>query len=340
MINFLRPKIETFGLDISDSSLKAAEIKNGSLISFTGVDIEPGTVVKGRVENKANLTSAIKSLMKTFKPRTKYVSVSLPEESSFLKVIRMPKMSERDLESAVIYEAENHLPVASDKVYLDYQVIGPSKDKDGIELLMVALPREVANNFTSAIRNAGLFPVLMEIESLAIVRSLINRSEKKSSFLIVDIGESKTSFIIFAGGVVQFSGSIQTSSGSLTEEIMEAERVDRLKAETIKIEEGIHGIKGSSIFVDDLKDAIKRHIEYYRSRVAHEEGVDDIKKVVLCGGGANLKGLLDEISKTIKSDVEIGDPFINLSHRPINISREEGLKYGVVIGSALSGFVK
>lgn len=337
----MKPKLETFGLDISDSSLKAARVKKSRagtfLSSFATVDIEPGIVVNGKVEDESALASAIVSLTKKLNPGTGYVSIALPEERSFLKVIRMPKMDERDLKGAVPYEAENHLPLPSDSVYLDFEFLGPSKDNDGMEVLVVALPREISDSCASAVEAAGLFPVFMETESLAIVRSLTDKDDGKGPILITDIGERKTSFVILSGGAIRFTGSVQISSDSFTEEIIDARGVDRSEAERIKIEKGVRE-ESLEETIGDLARSIKRHLDYYHSRVAHDDGFDNISRVLLCGGGSNLKGLPEKLSGMTDSDVRLADPLLNLSRKPEDLSLEEGLKYGVAIGSALREF--
>ena len=341
MINFIKPKLETFGLDISDSSLKAARVKKSRkgifLSSFAMVDIEPGVVVNGMVENESALALAIVSLTKKLRAGTGYVSIALSEERSFLKVIRMPKMDERDLKGAVSYEAENHLPLPSGSVYLDFELIGQSRDDDGMEVLVVALPREVSDSCASAVEAAGLFPVFMETESLAMVRSLTDRDDRKGPILIADIGESKTGFIILSGGAIRFAGSVQISSDSFTKEIIDRKGVNRSEAEMIKIEKGVCEETLEEI-INDLARSIRHHLDYCHSRVAHDCDFDSISRVLLCGGGANLKGLPEKLSSMTNSEVRLADPFLNLSRKPKNLSLEEGLKYSVVIGSALREF--
>jgi len=341
MINFIKPKLETFGLDISDSSLKAVRVKGSKkgtfLSSFSMVDIESGVVVNGKVENEAALASAIVLLTKKLKSGTRYVSVALHEERSFLKVIRMPKMDERDLKGAVPYEAENHLPLSSESVYLDFKLLGPSKDNDGMEVLVVALPREISDSCASAVEAAGLFPVFMETESLAIVRSLIDENGRGEPVLIADIGEKKTSFVILSGGAIRFTGSVQISSDSFAKEIIGLRGIDRSEAERIKIERGVDE-EALDVIIGDLAQSIERHLDYYHSRVVHNDGFDDIRSVLLCGGGSNLKGLSNKLSDMTNSDVRLADPFLNLSRKPENLSLEEGLKYGVAIGAALREF--
>ncbi len=118
MLDFLALKPETFGLDISDLSLKIVKLKKKgkafALVSFGEEKIGPGIIKKGVIKDEEQLSKIIKDSLtkiKGEKLRTEYVAVSLPEEEAFLQVIQMPRMPEEDLKSAVIYEAENYIPL-------------------------------------------------------------------------------------------------------------------------------------------------------------------------------------------------------------------------------------
>ncbi len=338
-------------MDISDSAIKAVKVKKSGkdlfLSSFAEVELTPGTVTKGKIEDKNTLASAITALERRGKFGTKYVSISLPEEKSFLKIIRMPRMDRKDLESAVVYESENHLPLPIKDVYLDFQVLPSSENKDTLDILIAALPCEVADLCVAAVEKAGLFPVSLETESLSIARSLMDERKMNDPVLIVDIGQKKTSFIIFSEKSIRFAGSIQTSSTSFTEEISRIKNIELDAAEKFKLKNGIYEegrndlIKGIDMIIDDLAEVIERYMEYYQSRIfqrsSGSEG-ENIKEIIICGGGANIKGLQDHLSSKIKREIKIGDPFLKIQRNPGNISSHQALGYAVAIGSALREF--
>src|SRR4030042_6291945 len=130
MVEFLNLKPEVFGLDISDLSLKIAKLKKRgkslTLSSFGEEEIKPGIMKEGEIQDENELSKIIKEGLKKVKGeklKTKYVIASLPEEKAFLQVIQLPKMPEEDLKSAVVYEAENYIPLPIEEVYLDSQIV-------------------------------------------------------------------------------------------------------------------------------------------------------------------------------------------------------------------------
>jgi len=92
----------------------------------------------------------------------------------------------------------------------------------------------------------------------------------------------------------------------------------------------------------DLKEQIKVYLDYYRSHASPEHLASNNKRVeeiLLCGGGANLPGLCDELFSQLKIPVELGNPWINIlseSSKEIpKFSLQNSLKYTTALGLAL-----
>ncbi len=372
-MEFLSLKPEAFGLDISDLSVKIIKLKKKReeiiLSSWGEEKIKPGVIESGEIKDEKKLSEIIKEALNKVKGeriKTKYVIASLPEEKSFLQVIQMPKMPEEDLKSAVIYEAENYIPLPIHEVYLDYQIVPPVYDSlDHLDLLLVAVPRKIVDSYLSALKLAGLFPLAFEVESQAIARALIKNEITTQPILLIDLGATRTSFVIFSGYSLRLTASILVSSKTFDELIAKNLNVSLKEAEGIKIKYGLEEkikIKFKNKEVEkkrergkifeilvpalvDLVQQIKRYLDYYQSHAGHEHLAQDgraISKILLSGGGANLKGLDKFLSLELKMPVSLGNPLINLSEKKeqIKLSFEELLKYTTAIGLALRGIKK
>ncbi len=369
MLDFLNLKPEFFGLDISDFSLKIAKIKKGreflELESFSETEIAPGIIKKGEIKKQEELTKIIKKAILEVngkKIETKHVICSLPEEKAFLQVVKMPKMSKQDLGSAILYEAENYIPLPIEKVYLDFQIVSFADNAKEIEVLIVALPRQSVDFYISCLKKAGLQPLCLEIESLAIARALIKNKTSDKTVLLIDLGLTKTGFIVFSGNCVRFSTFIPVSSHSFTKIIAKSLNVEEKEAEKLKIKHGLEGkihfttkrnkaekkIEQGRVFealipaLTDLLQQIKNYITYYKTHPSFKhfsKNHKGIEKILLCGGGANLKGLSELLSIELKIPVELGNPLINLSpNAKKKIPKaflEKSLAYTTAIGLAL-----
>lgn len=360
MIEFLNLKPQAFGLDISECSLKIIKLKKKrkgfDLASLGESRIKEGTIRDGEIKNPEELVKTIKesvSKVEGEKLRTKYVVCSLPEEKSFLKIIQMPKMKEEDLKTAVRYEAENHIPLSLAEVYLDSQIIVPLKDHlDHVDILIVAFPKNIVDSYVYCLKEAGLWPVAMELESTAMVRSLIQKELSPFPVFLIDIGTDKTSFIIFSGRSLRFTSSIPISSESFTEAIAKNLQIDKEEAEKMKLKYGLENksAKSKKIFeslipvLTDFSEQIEKYLFFYKTHCSHEHlnvESDGIKKIILCGGGSNVSGLPMFLSEKLNCPVELGNPWINILPKTQKqsslISYKSSLKYTAAIGLALRG---
>lgn len=371
-MEFLSLKPEAFGLDISDLSLKIVKLKKRgkflTLASFAEAEIEPGIIKEGEIKDEEKLAETIKRAIKKVrgeKLKTKYVIASLPEEKAFLQVIQMPRLSEEDLKSAVIYEAENYIPLPIEQVYLDSQIVPPVYNHlDHFDVLIAALPKKIIDPYLSSLKKAGLQPLALEVESLAIARATIKDEVTAFPILLIDLGVNRTSFIIFSGRSLRFTSLIPVSSRIFTEIISKNFGISLKAAEKLKIKYGLEEkielkIKDEEAEIKkerrkvfetlvptlvDLVQQIKKYLAYYQSHASHEHlppNGKGVSKILLCGGGANLKGLTDLLSLELKIPVKLANPWVNIlpeGQREVpELPFEKSLGYTTVLGLALRG---
>lgn len=330
------------------------------MASFGETAVKPGIIKGGIVKNEKALAETVRKALAEVKGKkisTKNVIASLPEEKAFLQVIQMPLLSTEDLESAVIYEAENYIPLPIEEVYLSSQIVPPLHNHlDHYDVLIAAIPRGIVDPYANSLKLAGLTPTVLEIESLAIARNLIKAEKTESPILIIDLGATRTSFIIFSGHSLRFTASIPISSRGLTESISQSMKVDLDKAEELKIKYGIETRaekKGGEVFdalipaITDLTEQIKKHLDYYQDHSSHEHLVPNgkwVEKILLCGGGSNLKGLPEFLSEELKVPIEFGNPWVNILPRDKKtrapLPFEKSLSFATALGLALRGLEK
>lgn len=359
MLKFLNLQPEIFGLDVNDSSLKIIKLKKSNksfvLTSFSEVKIKPGIVKEGVIQDKEALINIIRASCKTVKGKkldTNYVSIALPEEKSFFQVIQMPKMTEEELKSAVQFEAENYIPLTIDEVYLDFQIIGTHKDKDNLDhsdLLISVMPKPIVDSYVYCSKQAGLVPFILEVESQAIVRALTKKDQDLPPTIFIDLGQNNTSFIIFSGDSIRFTCSLSVYSEQFTQVISKDLGINMGDAEKLKIKYGLIPEKGKNYNIEkslspvlyDLVSQIKKYIAFYKGHAFHgySSSATEIKKIILSGGGANLKGITEFLYKELKLPVEIGNPLINIMapRNGVNIPYEKALSFTTAIGLALRG---
>lgn len=361
-LDFLTLHPEALGLDLSDLSLKIAKLKKTRtgfrLVSFGSFPVPPGLITQGDIKKEEELLPLIQKALREVRGEkfsTKHVIASLPEEKAFVQVIQLPKMRPQDVVSAVAFESENYIPYPLETVYLDSEILDPLKDSlDHTDALVASLPRAVVDSYVSLLERAGLVPLALEIESLAAARALVPHHIASVPLLVIDCGATRTSFIIFAGKGVRFTASIGISSSQFTQAIARDAGIDLAAAEQLKKTHGLRGKttkEGQKVFealagpLKDLVGQIKKYMDFYESHADHQHLLGDEKRIqhiVLSGGGANLPGFKEFLSKELKVEVALGNPWVNIFSPQHTlelppISLQESLGYATALGLALRG---
>jgi type IV pilus assembly protein PilM len=356
-MSFLNKKIfnegaDIFGLDLSDLSIKAVQLQDeGSyecIASYSSVMLPAGCVSDGEIQKKEQVVAAIKKAVDIAVPKkikSKKVICSLPETKAFLRIVSVPRMNETEMAEAVKWEMEANIPLPLEQVYYDWQVIPESllAEKNKVSVLVVAVAKLIIDQTIEVLKSAGLDPVGLEIESIAQARSLLAEKDEKSTVLIVDIGDRRTSFSVTKGGLPCFTSSIPLCGQTLTDAISKGMGVSFEEAEKLKISYGIGSdFKNDSLFklqkpiLENLVQEIERSIDFYLTGLKYSASID---KIILCGGGANTKGILPYLSKKLGREIETGNPWINvkLGKNLPTIDRNQSLQYSTAIGLALKG---
>lgn len=357
MFPFLNPKIDAFGIDISDLSIKIAKLekKRGGFVlaSFGRQNIPDGVIDMGEIKKESDLISVIRSAVRDVEGeplKTNYVICSLPEQEAFIRVIQLPRMEQSELRQAVKWELEAHIPLKIDDVYFDYFIVKPvSNHIDHIDVLIGALPKKIVDDYVDVLKKSGLGIKAMEIESVATARSLVERGFSSESILIIDLGWRRTSFTIFSGRAPRLTSSSQISNYYLIKVLAENLKLDIEAAKRLKFEIGLEDEKFGGKITKALEASlsilvgeIKKYIEFYESHATHEHGAGGrVQEIILCGGGANLAGLSVFLSKKTGLSVRLGNPWINIFTEPLKevppISYNESLGYTTALGLALYG---
>jgi len=345
-----------FGLDLSDYSIKVAQLeKRGrffQLKNYNRVSIPEEVIVGGVIKKEDRLIGIIKKAITAVKGesiKTPYAICSLPEQHGFIKIIQLPIMKLEEVNKAIKWEAEANIPLSLDEAYLSWQIIPSKKSFDHLDVLITATPKNLVDKYLEVLKVANIEPVVFEIESVATARSLIKNEFSPKSVLIIDLGYSRTSFIIFAGNSIRFTSSISSvSNKEMLEGIGKKLNVTLKEAQLSKFKIGLEKKgKEGKIFnallpfmtklIEKIKDCISFHQEYSQQ---DKECEGNISEIILCGGGSHLRGLPEYLSSRLNIPVKLGNPWVNIPYSKNKlpaIPYDESPAYATVLGLALRG---
>ncbi len=307
------------GLDIGSRSIKAAEItetKQGfSLKRFGIVDIAHGAIEEGTINEPDTVAESIKQLFKSYNIKENNVAVSIGGYSVIVKKITVPTMDEEKLQETIHFEAEQYIPFDISDVNLDFQILGESESNPGqMNVFLVAAKKEMVNDYINVVNLAGLNPCIVDVEAFALQNAFESNYEVGSeNTALIDIGASKTSLNILKGNSSVFMRDVSLGCGQINQKIMSLIECSFEEAEQLK-----HGEKSDRLSQEDLKDIIssvvsdwcteiRRALDFFYSTYPE----DQIKRIILSGGGANIAGFRRLLATEASAEVQSINPFEN-----------------------------
>lgn len=335
-----------FGLDIGFSNLKVMQIgglaKNKKrLIEGYGVaGFDPAAIVDGVIKDPEIIAKAThelfnKNLIGSIS--TRRVAVSIPASRTFNRTMVLPKLNDKDLSESVKLETEQYIPLPIDELYLDYTVIRRADTET--ELLSVAVPRKIIDSYLDLTRILGFEAVTLETSINAGSRLFVQAENSDVPTVLIDFGSKSTDITIFDGGLV-VTGTVPGGGDNISDRIAEKLSVTKQEAHIIKTKYGL-GISKKQKEVTEaiepvlgqLLKEIRRMIRYYEER---GETKRKISQVVTMGGGANMPGLSEYMTNSLRLPVRMCDPWQHLDFaglQPPNLTEKS--VYVTVAGLAL-----
>jgi type IV pilus assembly protein PilM len=318
---FLGKKEHLVGLDIGSRTIKAAEIietkKGRGLKRFGMADIRPGLIEDGAINEPEEVAEAIKEVFKSYNIREKNVAVSIGGYSVIVKKINVQTMAEEQLQETIHFEAEQYIPFDISDVNLDFQILGPNENNPNqMNVFLVAAKKEMVNDYINLVNLAGLNPCIIDVEAFALQNIFeINYDIKDENVALIDIGASKTSLNILKGSNSVFMRDVSLGCGQINQKIISLVNSSFDEAESIKLGEQTDKISDEDLkaivtgVVSDWCTEIRRALDFYYSTYPD----DQIKRIVLSGGGGNITDFRQLLAAEASAEVETINPFGNFS---------------------------
>jgi len=344
--NFLMAR--SFGLDISDESLKFVELittKQGMRIGRWGEKSIPiGVIESGKIKDPKRMEEILSDLRKEEGVRS--VRVSLPEEQVYLFQLRLEKDGLKNVREGIEFALEEHVPIPAQDAIFDYDLV--KEDAQSLEVQVATIPKNVIENYLLIFKHSQISVQSFELEAQAISRAVIKKDDM-GTYMIVDFGKKRTGIFIVSGGIVMFTSTLDMGGVTLTNAIQKNFNISFEEAEKMKQDVGLErNVANNDIFavllnsVSILRDEIVKHFLYWHTH-KDEEGKNNppIQKIILCGGDSNLIGLADYISISMKSAVQMANAWTNIvdteKYIP-DMTFKQVLSFVTAFGLALGNF--
>lgn len=314
-----------FAIDIGSSTVRVVQLhpKKSSKWRVSGYGqtrFNPEAIAEGVITKHEEIAQAIKTLFETELVghiTTDRVAMSLPVARAFTRIVEMPAMSKNELEEAVQNEAEQYIPAALDSLHIDYTVITTSEGKKAVQI--VAIPKRIVESYLMLAKILGLTPVLLQTTNAADAHIFSKDSQSDLPSVLVDFGSDSTDITVYDNGPI-VNGTVASGGEQITQLIQKALDLTPREATIVKTRYGLSYSKKQrqldaalSPTLSLITREIKRTMRYYEERSAEKQ---TISQIVILGGGANMPGLPEYYTSSLRLPVRAFDPstFLDFGH--------------------------
>jgi type IV pilus assembly protein PilM len=337
------------GVDIGSQRIKMVVLKKGKRgIELEHVRIEPipyGSIVDHQIMDAFQVGEALSAATKFVGMRGKEVATALYGKKVMIKKITTDLMSQDELAAAIAYEAEQSLPFDVREVTLDYTALPRELDAEGMEILLVAAKNDLVHSVVETLRDAGCKPALFELEPFALQAVLVENGDldEKSTIAVLQIGFQVSTVTLFQSGRSEGTRDINIAGRTYVEGLIRHRGIPFERALAILSRERLSSSDESALeetareIGEKLADAVARSFPSNFGPAAESS----VTRVLLCGGGAHLPGVVAALTERLATEVEVADPLrfaVSATDGQENDLRDMAPDLTMAVGLALRGF--
>ncbi len=309
------------GLDIEPSRLAAVEARVQGGVAVERAAVAPlaeGLVQDGEVTDVGALASELRTFFRNEK-LPKRVRIGVANQRIVVRTIDMPPLVGKDLEAAVRFQAQEHLPMPLEQAVLDFQSLGPAATAEGpkTRVVLVAARREMVEKLVAAARDAGLRLAGIDLSAFAMIRALrVPDVAPEAAVLYMNVG-GLTNIAVAQGTSCQFTrvilGGFEGMAGELAERRGLTLEHSRMWLGHVGLVRALEDVEGDGEIVAEargvLAEGVRRIADEARNTLdffAAQEGAVRVESAVLCGAAVGVDGFLDELSSLVGLPVRAG----------------------------------
>ncbi len=246
----------------------------------------------------------LKKLIDEVKPKTRQVIASIPSFSTFFVTIEMPAMAPAEVGKAIQFQARQYIPIPISEVSIEWTKMSEFQNERGQpthRYFLTATPNALVKTYTEIFKGAGLRLISLEVETAALVRSLMGNNNPIT--MIMDIGGQSTEFIVVEQGTIKRVTQSDYAGSTLTQALSHTLDISSKRAEELKRRKGLLGSGGEyelSTSLLSFLDVIIQECERAKREYERVSG-KTVEELMIVGGGSNLKGL----EKYVKEQMQI-----------------------------------
>ena len=313
-------KRSSIGLDIGSGFVKMVEVDHsGDQPEVTRVamcPLLPDAIVEGEIMDYGLVSDAVMGLFQEIGLKGAEVVTAVGGHDVIIKKIQMDRMKESDAREGIRWEAEQHVPCDIKSVELDFQILNPHDDGLQMEVLLVAAKRELVDNKVGLLQDAGVNPVIIDIDAFALHNAFEHNypDALEGIIALVNVGHETTNVNMLENGVPILTRDIPFGSRKVREDLQRERGLTAEQAEDVV--QGRDTVDNLEQIVEASADEVAVGIERASAFLMTREDGETIGKIFLSGGGARIPGMVEALGTRMNVETESVNPFERVPVQP------------------------
>jgi type IV pilus assembly protein PilM len=316
------------GVEIEAGGIAATEVESGRITMAALEPLAPGAFHEGEVADADLVAQSLKSLFSQHK-LSKQVRLGIGNQRVVVRTLRLPAIEDpKELEAAVLFQAQEQIPMPLEQAVLEHQVVGAVPGEEGappqVEVVVVAARREMVSQFVEPLRRAGLEPVGIDLSAFAMIRALsdvaagVPAPEEGGSaqpaageaVLYCNVGDiinlavargrsclfTRVSMVGLEGIVRRFASETGLTPDHAFQWLMHVgldRPVEQIEGDPEVVSRARAALEEG---VRSLTDELRMSLDYYGA----QESAVPVSRIVLCGPGSAIPGLVGAMENGIE----------------------------------------
>ena len=329
------------GIDIGKTDISATVVRaSGSSLTIEQT-IEMGLETSNATDYTERTVATLKQIMSQV-GKVQEVRTALPSSVVVFKELKLPFTTHEKIKLIINFEVEPLLPFSLQDAVIDFIITKQNSEDQSAQVLVAAVQKQHVIKHLELLALAGITPdvVTVDLFSLyALYQAIPEYEQSHATIALIDLGLSATRITYIDNGQLRLIRTLSKGMIHLAKSVGDAlgitvgqamDHIMRFGISTTDWPEYGHAMTTScTAFWEDIRFTLT-------SFTLHGSPEHAIKKLVLLGPGAQLKGLCPFVSELITIPCEIFEPQKINTIPHVHIKNKQVLPQSCIMSTAIA----
>jgi len=333
----LLPSADYLTIDIGFKYIKIAQVRQKRnsedlMIVNYGIGTTPkGCIKNGAIKDKERVRKEILTIIRDCNLTAKGAKIVISGTNIITRIIMVEKVPESEQNSRIWDEIIVSLPINLDEHKVDFKVLGTvnNGETEEIKVFVTAVSKKIINSYLELLNEMNLKALSVDIPANSVSKFFKknvtsaeaeewdrkqrnSRRQYSDTVAVIDLGSETTIVNVLKNKVPEFNRVTLLGSSNIDQAIFKSLNLEKNLEDWAERYKKMYGLVSTNDLNNELEwqcsnaakgviNEVIRNIrtcfDFYKMRCAGE----DVSKIYLIGGGAQMKGLKEYFEENLKA---------------------------------------